>query len=123
MLSAKDLQAIQTDLSSIAGDAEQSITYRRYIGSAGGDPVLGIPPTDQTTDEATSAEVRELTIEEIQISAGVYKVGDLEFGVRRSAVDARDSVIYQGITWAPVEIRQVALGGTVFKWRLRCKRG
>lgn len=122
MLNAADIAAIQRDLAALASDAEQAITYRTYTGTTGGDPVMGIPAQDAYTDEVATATVRELTVEEVQLSAGAYSIGDLEFGVRRNTATNRDLIVYGGSTWRPLEIRRVMLGGQVLRWQLRCKR-
>jgi len=122
VLDPRDLATIAEDLAVLAADAEVPITYRRYIGTTPGDPSLGLPPQDQYEDEATTATVRELTVEEVQAAGGTYSLGDVEIGARRPVVDARDRIVYNGLTWRPVEIRPVRLGGQVLRWLLRCRR-
>lgn len=121
MLTPEDLATIQVDLAGLAADAEQAITYRVYAGIAGGDPVLGIPGSVSYADQAATVTARELTVEEVLLSAGAYTIGDVEFGVRRASVDPRDLIVYGGATWRPQEIRKTFLGGVTLVWRVRCK--
>lgn len=121
MLTSSDVDYIRQTLADIAPDVEQAITYRRYDHTEPGDPVLGIPPQDVYVDESVTAAVRELTVEEIQVSAGAFTFGDLEFVVRRETADARDRIVYQGQTWIPVELRRIYLGD-ILGWKMRCRR-
>lgn len=121
MLTSSDVDYIRQALVDIAPDVEQAITYRRYDHTEPGDPVLGIPPQDVYVDESVTAAVRELTVEEIQVSAGAFTFGDLEFVVRRETADARDRIVYQGQTWIPVELRRIYLGD-ILGWKMRCRR-
>jgi hypothetical protein len=121
MLTSDDFAFMQEALAEIAPATEQTIIYRHYDHTEPGDEALGIPPQDVYIDEETTAAVRELTVEEIQVSAGAFTIGDLEFTVRRESVDARDRIVYNGMTWKPVELRRMYLGGTL-GWKLRCRK-
>lgn len=122
MLNADDLAAMQADLADLAGDAEQSITYRRYTGTSGGDAALGLPATDTYADETTTATVQPITAEVVQLSGGAYRLGDLEFGMRRTTAAPQDRIVYDGATWEPVEMRPVILGGVTLRWRMVCRK-
>ena len=111
MLTPEDLATIQADLVSLAADAEQTITYKRYTGTTGGDPALGIAPTDSYTDEVTTARVREIDLEEAEKSGGKLVLGDVEFVVRRTSASYRDRLVWNGYTYQPKQIAQIWLGG------------
>ena len=113
MLDARDIAWMQEALAEASAAVEQPITYRRYSHTDPGDPALGIPPQDVYVDESATAAVRELTLQEVQVSAGAYQVGDTEFVVRRAAADARDRILYDGAEWVPVELRRMYLGTTL----------
>jgi hypothetical protein len=116
------LATIQADLAGLAADVERPITYKAYRETTPGDPALGIKAVDHFDDLSITATVRELTIEEVQTSNGVYTLGDLEFGVRRPTMDPRDLVVYGGATWRITEPKQATLAGVVIKWILRCTK-
>jgi hypothetical protein len=122
MLTDADNAFMARMLALIAPDVERPITYRVYAGAAGGNPVLSIPATVTYINQATTAIVHEFTAEEVQAAGGVFQIGDFTFGVRRDAVDARDQIVYQGVTWQVTEIYSAALGGATLTWWLRCKR-
>jgi hypothetical protein len=116
------LATIQEDLAALAGDVERPITYRVYRDTTPGDPALGIKAVDHFDDLTITATVRELTVEEVQTSNGVYTLGDLEFGVRRQTMGPRDLIVYGGATWKITEPKRSQLAGVVLKWMLRCTK-
>lgn len=122
MLTPKDIATIQADMAGIAADVEVPIIYKVYLSTTPGNAALGIPAQDNYDEQESTATARELTTEEVATSGGVFTLGDMEFGVRRGAVDRRDQIVYGGATWAVKEIRPARLAGVVVKWSLRCKK-
>jgi hypothetical protein len=108
LISQKDVEEIKAALGELASFTEESITYRRYMHTEHGDPVVGTPDTFIYEDDSavTSATVRELTLKEVQVSGGAYVLGDVEFTVRATSAPAyADRIVYNGANWKPKEIK------------------
>lgn len=122
LLDSADVDFIRECLDDVASDVEQDITYKRYISTKAGDPVFGTPDTPVYTDTEIAASVRDLTLEEIQVSGGVYVLGDMEFKIRQTALASppayADRIIYAGATFKPKSIGHSFLGGVV-GWKIR----
>jgi len=122
MLGPDDLTYIRECFDEVAPDIEEPITYKRYTGMTAGDPVRGTADTPNYTDLAITASVRELTLEEIQVSGGAYVFGDTEFKIRQTVLAETpaytDRVIYAGTTYKPKSISRSFLGGVV-NWTIR----
>ncbi len=114
MIKDRDIAAINNALESMAPYTEVSIVYQVYQDTTPGNKPAGQAPTDNYTPDATvtSAMYRELTLEEVQLSGGVYERGDVEFSVRRSTKPSyKDRVDYDGARWKPKEIGRPPLNG------------
>jgi hypothetical protein len=112
LLTQKDIDGIKEALNDLAPFIEEPIVYRRYDHTEAGDPTLGTSDRFIFTDDPSvfSAIVNELTLKEVQVSGGVYLLGDLEFIIRRTAQPAyEDRIVYGGNTWKPVEIKHLWL--------------
>lgn len=122
LLNSADVDFIRECLDDVSGDVEQDITYRRYSSMTPGDPVFGTPDTPVYADAAITATARELTLEEIQVSGGVYVLGDMEFKIRQAALASApayaDRIIYAGATFKPKSISRSFLGG-IIGWTIR----
>lgn len=122
MLNQDDLGYMRECLDGIAPDVEEPVTYKRYDHTDPGDPVEGTPDTPVYVDSAITAAVRELTLEEIQVSGGAYVLGDMEFKIRQPALSAApvyaDRIVYAGATYKPKSIGHSFLGG-VIGWKIR----
>lgn len=111
LITQKDVEDIKAALAEIAPFTEEPITYRKYDHTNPGDPVLGSPTVDVYIDTATTASVRELTLEEVQVSGGAYLLGDREFTIRMQAnPDYRDRIVYAGTSYKPKSIGKMFLG-------------
>ena len=125
LLDSNDVDFIRECLDDIADDVERPIAYKRYTGIsavAPADPVMGIPDTYVYSDSDTTATVRDLTLEEIQKSGGVYVLGDVEFKIRQTALaeppSHSDRIVYAGYTFKPKSIGHSFLGGLII-WNIR----
>lgn len=94
----------------------EPITYRTYTSMSEGDPILGTPAEPQYTDDSTATAIaRELTVEEVHVSGGVYVLGDMEFTVRDITEPKYDDrITYGGAAWKPKEINHTWLGEVIF---------
>lgn len=126
MLDSDDLAYMRECLDDVAADMEEAVTYKRYDHTEPGDPILGTPDTPIYVDSATTAVVRELTLEEIQVSGGAYVLGDMEFKIRQTALSVTpayaDRIVYDGATYKPKSIKHSFLGG-VIGWTVRAGIG
>jgi len=122
MLDSDDLDYIRECFDDVAIDAEETITYKRYVSTTSGDPVMGTPDTLVYSDLAITASARELTLEEIQVSGGVYVLGDMQFAIRQTALSLppahADRIVYGGDSFKPKSINHSFLGGIV-GWTIR----
>lgn len=119
LLETDDVDFICECLGDIDTDVEEPITYKRYLSTTAGDPVMGTPGTPNYDDAEITASVRALTLEEIQVSGGVYVLGDVEFDIRlqptifETAPAYADRIVYAGDTYKPKRIDPVHLGGLI----------
>lgn len=122
LVTQKDIDDIKAAMVELAPFTEEPITYRTYTGMTPGDPALGTPDTPNYTDSSITAIARELTVEEVQVSGGVYILGDMEFTIR-TATEPKygDRISYKGATWKPKEINHTWLGEVLF-WEVRAGR-
>jgi len=122
LLDSADVDFIRECLDDVSSDVEQDITYKRYSSVTPGDPVFGTPDTPDYVDAEITASLRELTLEEIQVSGGVYVLGDMEFKIRQAALASdpayADRITYAGATFKPKSISHSFLGG-VIGWKIR----
>lgn len=119
LLSQKDVNDIKAALAEIAPFTEEPITYRKYDHTEPGDPILGTSPVDVYVDTQTTAGVRELTLEEVQVSGGAYLLGDMEFTIRIEVPPSyRDRLVYAGTTYKPKSIGKMFLGEVLW-WEIR----
>ena len=106
----------------MASDVEEAVTYKRYINTTPGDSVAGIPDTDNYETLDISASVRELTLKEIQVSGGVYVMGDMEFKIRQTKLTLApayaDHLVYDGANYKPKNISHSFLAG-IIGWTIR----
>lgn len=134
MLNSDDIEYIHKSLNEIASDIEESIIYRKYINTTTGDHVLGTPDTSNYNDYNITARVRMLTLEEIQVSGGVYVLGDMKFIIRKKdwmqwdiyltgahdpslptiKPDYPDRIRYNGVTYKPKSYSHMWLGGVLW---------
>lgn len=124
LLSAADVEYIQECQDDIASDIEEDVTYRQYTGLVAGDAVMGTPDTYSYTDLPTTASARELTLEEVQRSGGVYVLGDMEFRFRQTVLAAaqyNDLIVFAGATFKPKSITHKFLGGRT-GWIIRARK-
>lgn len=111
LLTQKDIDDIKAAMAELAPFTEEPITYRTYTGTTEGDPVLGTPDTPNYTDTPETAGTRDLSLEEVVVSGGVYVMGDMEFTCRRAVKPAyEDRIVYDGFTWKPKDIDKLYLG-------------
>ena len=119
LITQKDVNAIKAALEELAPFTEEPITYRKYDHTEPGDPVIGAPAQDVFVDTSTTASVRELTLEEVQVSGGAYLLGDREFTIRMLAnPDYRDRIVYAGTSYKPKSIGKMFLGEVLW-WEVR----
>lgn len=122
MLDTNDLAYIRKCFDDIAPDTEEPITYRRYLSTTPGDQILGTTDTPNYDDLSITATVRDLSLEEVQASAGVYVLGDVEIKIRQTALANQpayaDRIIYSGANYKPKRINGSYLGG-VINWTVR----
>lgn len=122
MLTSDDLSFVRECLDDVASDVEEAITYKRYVSTTPGDPVMGTADTPVYNDLAITASARELTLEEIQVSGGVYVLGDMEFKIRQTALSSQpayaDRIVYSGSAFKPKSITHSYLGG-IIGWTVR----
>lgn len=122
MFGAKDAAFIKKSLIEIGPAVEQPIKYCRYSHTTPGQPHLGIP--DQVHYDVTDekARVRELTLEEVQASAGRYVLGDIRVVTRRTVQpDYRDQIEWDGMRFSIVECHVSHLIEGV-GWTLKCRK-
>jgi hypothetical protein len=119
LLESDDLAYMRECLGDIETDVEEPIVYKRYLSTTAGDPVMGTSDTPVYDDTEITASVRTLTLEEIQVSGGVYVLGDVEFEIRlqetifETAPVYVDRIVYAGATYKPKKIDPVQLGGLI----------
>jgi hypothetical protein len=119
LITQKDVDDIKTAMAELAPFTEEPITYRTYTSTTPGDPVLGTPDTPNYTDTAETAGARDLTVEEVAVSGGVYVMGDMEFTTRRTTKpEYADRIVYQGDTFRPKDIDKTFLGEVLW-WEVR----
>ena len=117
LLDSSDLTYIRECLDDVAADVEEAVTYRRYDHTNPGDPILGTPDTPVYVDSAITAAVREVTLEEVQVSGGAYVLGDMEFKFRQTALSSpptyADRIVYSGAIYKPKSINHSFLGRAI----------
>lgn len=119
LITQKDVDDIKAAMAELAPFTEEPIIYRTYTGTTPGDPVLGTPDTPNYTDTEETAGARDLTVEEVAVSGGVYVLGDMEFTCRRVAEPKYDDrIVYNGSTWKPKDIDKTFLGEVLW-WEVR----
>ncbi|MHB1418476.1 MAG: hypothetical protein ACYCX4_02650 [Bacillota bacterium] len=124
LLSSDDVDYMRTCLNDVAADVEEAITYKQFTSMTAGNPVMGTPDTPNYTSLNVTATARELSLEEIKVSGGVYVLGDMEFKIRSSVVAApayADRIVYSGSTYKPKSINHVYLGG-LLSWTVRAEK-
>lgn len=122
MYGTSDAAFIKKSLEQISPAVEQPIKYRRYTHTTPGQPHLGIPDQDHydVTDE--KARIHELTLEEVQASAGRYVLGDIRVVTRRTEQpEYRDQIEWGGNVFRIVECDISYLIEGV-GWALRCSK-
>lgn len=122
LLSQKDVDDIKAALTELAPFTEEPIVYKRFTSIVEGDPVMGRPDQMVYDSLNITAMTRDLTVEEIAVSAGYYLVGDIEFSIRTDMVpDTKDSIIFEGFTWKPKKINKVFLGEVLW-WEITARK-
>lgn len=122
LITQKDIDDIKAAMAELAPFTEEPVTYRTYTGITPGDPVLGTPDTPVYHDTSETAMARDLTVEEVAVSGGLYILGDMEFSIRRATKPTyQDRIVYGGATWKPKSIRSVFLGEVLW-WEVRAGR-
>jgi len=110
VLTDNDMQYIKDCLQEIAPDTEQPIIYRQYTGTVQGDEALGEEDQHNYSDLSTTAEVREITLEEISQSGGTLVLGDVEFVIRLVQPPRYDDrIVWDGDTYRPKSIKKIWL--------------
>ena len=119
LITQKDVDDIKGTLAELAPFTEEPITYRTFTEMIPGDPVLGTPDTPGYADTAETAGVRELSLEEVQVSGGAYVLGDVEFTVRRQTKPKyEDRIAYGGSSYKPKSIGKLFLGEVLW-WEIK----
>ncbi len=122
LLDNNDIDFISACLDEIASDVDEPITFKRYIGKIAGDQVMGTSDQYQYNDLDILATVRELTLEEIQVSGGMYEYGDMEFKIRQKELTNKpeyaDRIVYGSAAYKPKSIKHIHLGG-IIGWTIR----
>lgn len=122
LITQKDVDDIKAAMVELAPFTEEAIIYRTYTGTTPGDPVHGTPDTPNYTDTEETSMVRELTVEEVQVSGGAYVLGDMEFIIRREVQpEYEDRIVYGGLTWKPKSIDKTYLGEALW-WEVKAGR-
>ncbi|GEM_PF-2330196 len=122
MLDSDDLTYIQECLDDVSLDTEEEVTYKRYVSTTPGDPAMGTPDAPVYNDIAITASARELSLEEVKVSGGVYVLGDMQFKLRQTVLVTQpaytDRIVYSDATYKPKSITHSFLGG-VIGWTIR----
>ena len=119
LITPKDIADIKAALVELAPVTEEPITYKRFDHMADGDPVMGTPSAPVYVDSATTAGIRELSVEEVAVSGGAYILGDIEFSVRMEQPPSyQDRLVYNALTWKPKSINKVFLSEVLW-WEIR----
>lgn len=128
MLTPQDIATIQADMASIAGDAEQTVTYLRYASTTPGDKAAGIPESavyDPPEGTPVGALVYPYEVRIADQPGGRLPTGETVFRIRQTLLTPRpqpeDRINWQGATWAPTAIDEVRLGATL-AWTVRCRK-
>jgi len=93
----------------VAGEFEESVIVKRWLGVTGGNDALMQAPTDTWKSFSTSASISDLSAQEVATSGNLYALGDLraEFrvviygeesgsGDKQTAGRKADHVVYRG---------------------------
>jgi len=122
LITDKDIADIKAALVELAPYTEEPVVYKQYDHMDDGDPVMGTPDTPVYISDDKTAMIRNLTVEEVSNSVGVYLFGDMEFSVRMDDEPKfKDLIHYQGANWNPKTINKVFLGEVLW-WEIRARR-
>ena len=141
MLDSSDMEYMSECLDDISPEIEEEVTYRRFDHIEPGDSIAGIPDTVVYNEFGIKASVRELTLREVQVSGGVYVLGDMQFFVRNRdwmqvdvnatggydpsittpKPDYQDLIVYCGSQYKPKNIGHSYLG-SIIGWTVRASK-